>query len=78
MQKRCVSCRFWQPPDKGQTTGQCRHDPPRVFPITQGGGGSPLEIGGRRVQQQPQLGFMSAFPPIPAESWCGSWQPQDT
>ncbi len=77
MPENCVNCRFWCPPPEGAPNpmGQCRRYPPTpVMVLSQAPGqisrlapqGAP-----QAVQVVPQ--FPSAWPPSPADGFCGEW-----
>jgi hypothetical protein len=71
-ERMCANCAFWHPPEKPQTNGQCRCEPPMVFLVQQPA--QPvgrIELGGKSVMAQAQMGFMSSWPPTAPECWCG-------
>lgn len=59
-QRICKNCKFWANEELSQV-GECRFDPPRVFPMPQQG------LGGVSMSS------ISIFPPIGADKWCGKW-----
>ena len=65
----CVNCHFWL--YEGRTTpggpiGLCRESPPHVFLIA----APPL----RKNEQHQPPSFMSQFPPMLHDGWCGQWK----
>lgn len=82
MSENCVTCRFWAPPSPGQPTpmGACRRHPPKPFmvmvdspPVSEQERKIIQMAGAKAPQQMTQPAFLSAWPPAPAEGWCGDW-----
>lgn len=73
----CASCRFWCPPPEGSPNpmGQCRRHPPTAFMVLVPASNlSRLAPGGQQQQQVTPM-FPSAWPPAPADGWCGEYGP---
>jgi hypothetical protein len=73
-----MNCKFFAFDEKGNNqVGNCHYDPPRVFPMAAMPTGRPIEIAGRRVEQQPQMMIRSVFPPMPPNGFCGKGETLD-
>ena len=74
----CGSCRFWCPPPPGQNAnGQCRRYPPKPFMVLAAAQGSVSRLAPAGAPQTQQVvpQFPSAWPPAPADGWCGEHEP---
>ena len=83
--EHCMTCIFFGPALKNggadgeadlKVAGACRRHPPAIFLLQQPAHPSPIEIGGRRVMSQAQMGFMSQFPPVMPGAGCGKHEPK--
>ena len=73
----CASCQFWQPPAEGNPNpmGQCRRYPPKPFMIlAQAPGTGRIAQPGQMQQVSAMPMFPSAWPPSPADGWCGEYE----
>jgi len=61
----CKSCRFYFPTDKNGNQGECRIEPPKLFPLPAGS-----SIAGGR----PMIELRSLFPPVKSGAWCGRYE----
>ena len=59
--EKCKNCKYWKRDAKQEDIGQCRIDPPKVFPM-------PSKLGG--------MGSISTWPSTNPEDWCGKQQPK--
>jgi hypothetical protein len=71
-EEKCGNCRFYLHTENG--SGACRAHPPMLFFMQQPPHPSPLEIGGKRVMTAAQAQFVSQFPPMKSEGWCGEYE----
>jgi hypothetical protein len=83
----CGNCMFWKPPSstttwttsasqegQGQTMGQCRRHGPKPFmAMAQPPGVGRIQQAGGPQAVSVQPIFLSAWPPVPADGWCGEW-----
>lgn len=58
-QGKCKTCKNYHKHDQNPGQGQCRADPPRVFPM-------PGRVAG-------SLNFVSTWPPVSEDNWCGKY-----
>jgi hypothetical protein len=63
---RCANCRFWLRSEKGQPTGMCRADTPKVFFL----GLMPHPV--MKDQAVPMM--QTYWPNTPEHMWCGAHQ----
>jgi hypothetical protein len=71
--ENCGNCYYYLA-NSGNGQGVCRRHPPHLFMMQQGAHPSPLEIGGHKIMSPAQMGFLSQFPPIKTDGWCGEYK----
>lgn len=75
IEHRCVLCAFFtHQPDS--TQGECHALPPQVnMLVTPGGPPGVLSPGGPAFAPRPQINFVSKWPDVQADGWCGYFRP---
>lgn len=65
LERKCKTCDFYEPSRLQSDAGTCHKETPKAIAV-------PQNIPGAGVQMQIQ----SYFTPVPADEWCGCWQPK--